>query len=190
MRTSSFQSLKNHFLIATPQMADPSFAETLTLICEHSKDGALGVVINRPTELMLGEIFRQVGIEYSDTWAQSQSAVYAGGPVASERGFVLHSNDRLWESSLNVGEDINLTTSKDILVAMANNEGPSHTLVALGYAGWGAGQLEQEMAENTWLTCAATPAIIFTIPYEQRLTAAAASLGVDLHLLSGQVGHA
>ena len=110
--------------------------------------------------------------------------------MASERGFVLHSNDRSWESSLNVGAGLNLTTSKDILVAMAHNEGPSHALVALGYAGWGAGQLEREMAENTWLTCDANPAIIFTTPSEQRLTAAASSLGVDLHLLSGQVGHA
>ena len=171
-------------------MADPSFAETLTLICEHSQDGALGVVINRPTDLTLGEIFLQVGIEPPDAWPQGRSAVYAGGPVASERGFVLHSNDRSWESSLNVGEGLNLTTSKDILVAMANNEGPSHSLIALGYAGWGAGQLEQEMAENTWLTCAARPSIIFTTPCEQRLTAAASSLGVNLHLLSGQVGHA
>ena len=119
MRTSSFQSLKNHFLIAMPQMADPSFAETLTLICEHSPEGALGVVINRPTDLTLGEIFRQVGIERPDSWPQSQNAVYAGGPVAAERGFVLHSNDRIWESSLSVGEGLNLTTSKDILVAMA-----------------------------------------------------------------------
>ena len=190
MRTSCFQSLKNHFLIATPQMADPSFAQTLTLICEHSRDGALGVVINRPTELTLGEIFQQVGIEYPSTWQQSQNIVYAGGPVASERGFVLHPNDRIWESSLNVGAGLNLTTSKDILVAMAHSKGPSYALVALGYAGWGAGQLEQEMAENTWLTCAANPAIIFTTPCEQRLTAAASSLGVDLHLLSGQVGHA
>lgn len=190
MSTSSFQSLKNHFLIAMPQMADPSFAETLTLICEHSPDGALGVVINRPTDLTLGEIFRQVGIEHSDSWSQSQNAVYAGGPVASERGFVLHSNDRIWESSLSIGEGLNLTTSKDILVAMANNEGPSHALVALGYAGWGAGQLEREMTENTWLTCAANPSIIFTTPCQQRLTAAASSLGVDLHLLSAQVGHA
>ena len=171
-------------------MADPSFAETLTLVCEHSPDGALGVVVNRPTDLTLGEIYRQVGIEHPETWSQSQSAVYAGGPVAAERGFVLHSNDRLWESSLSVGDSVNLTTSKDILVAMANNEGPAHALVALGYAGWGAGQLEREMAENTWLTCDANPSIIFSTPSQQRLTAAASSLGVDLHLLSGQVGHA
>lgn len=190
MSTETFKSFKNNFLIAMPHMADPSFVETLTLICEHSPDGALGVIINRPTDLTLGEIFRQVGIEEPDTWPLSQNAVYAGGPVAAERGFVLHSNDSSWESSVTVGDGLNLTTSKDILLAMANNEGPSHSLVALGYAGWGAGQLEREMGENTWLSCDANPAIIFSTPFQQRLNAAASSLGVDLHLISDQIGHA
>jgi putative transcriptional regulator len=190
MSSATFQSLKNHFLIAMPHMADPSFAGALTLICEHSDGGALGIVINRPTDLTLGEIFGQVGISDADHCIQSPNAVYAGGPVAVERGFVLHSGNCHWESSLDIDNRLQLTTSRDILLAMANDKGPDKSLVALGYAGWGSGQLEKEISENAWLTCKADNDIIFQTPYHSRLDAAAKSLGVDLHMLSDQVGHA
>ncbi|WP_062263283.1 YqgE/AlgH family protein [Endozoicomonas arenosclerae] len=190
MSSETFQSLKNHFLIAMPRMADPSFAGTLTLVCEHSPGGALGIVVNRPTDLTLGEIFSQVGIEEADECFLSPDAVYAGGPVAVERGFVLHSGSTLWESSLNIGRGLQLTTSKDILLAMARDEGPDDSLVALGYAGWGSGQLEKELSDNAWLTCQANQQIIFETPFQGRLDAAAESLGVDLRMLSDQVGHA
>ena len=189
MSSTTFESLKSHFLIAMPRMADPSFAETLTIICEHSSDGALGVIVNRPTDLTLGEIFKQVGIHQPKAQSHSAEAVYAGGPVAVERGFVLHSGERHWEASLDIDEGLQLTTSRDILIAMAHEEGPQSALVALGYAGWGAGQLEREMTDNAWLTCKANPAIIFQTPFDQRLSAAAQSLGIDLSLLSDQVGH-
>ena len=185
-----FQSLKNHFLIAMPGMVDPSFTESLTLICDHNTDGALGIIVNRPTELAMSEIFRQVGIKDHDSKSQSGHSVYSGGPVSQERGFVLNSGEQYWESCQPIGNGIQLTTSSDILVAMAEDRGPSHSLVALGYAGWGAGQLEEELSQNAWLTCKADPDIIFNTPYHLRLNAAASSLGVDLSLISDQVGHA
>ena len=185
-----FQNLRNHFLIAMPGMADPSFTETLTLICEHSSEGALGIIVNRPTTISVGEVFRQIGISGYNHKSQSSRAVYSGGPVSQERGFVLNSGEMSWESCLTVGDGLQLTTSADILLAIADDEGPSASLVALGYAGWGAGQLEQELSANAWLTCKADPAIIFKTPCHLRLDAAARSLGVNLNLISDQVGHA
>lgn len=190
MSSATFQSLKSHFLIAMPRMADPSFAESLTLICEHSSTGALGIIVNRPTDLTLGEVFSQVGVSHPESSPLSPDAVYAGGPVAVERGFVLHTGGHRWDSSLPIAEGLELTTSKDILMAIANSTGPDKALVALGYAGWGAGQLEQELAENAWLTCQADPDIIFRTPFQNRLEQAAQSIGVDLRLISDQVGHA
>ena len=185
-----FQDLSNHFLIAMPGMVDPSFSETLTLICEHSSEGALGIVVNRPTTISVGEVFRQIGIAGYNHKAGSNQSVYSGGPVSQERGFVLNSGEQSWESSLAIGSGLQLTTSSDILVAIADNEGPGASLVALGYAGWGAGQLEQELSANAWLTCKADPDIIFHTPCHLRLSAAANSLGVNLNLISDQVGHA
>lgn len=190
MSDVAFQNLKNHFLIAMPGLVDPSFAESLTLICDHTADGALGIIVNRPTSLSMGEIFRQVGIPDHSNKSQSGHSVYSGGPVSQERGFVLNSGEQFWESSIPIGKGIQLTTSSDILVAMAENRGPSRSLVALGYAGWGAGQLEEEISQNAWLTCKADPDIIFNTPHHLRLNAAASSLGVDLSLMSDQVGHA
>ncbi|WP_256484633.1 YqgE/AlgH family protein [Endozoicomonas sp. 4G] len=190
MSSKTFQSLKNHFLIAMPRMADTSFAGTLTLVCEHSPTGAMGIIVNRPTELTLGEIFSQVGIKDSDKCFLSPDAIYSGGPVAVERGFVLHSGNDQWQSSLEISQGLQLTTSRDILLAMARDEGPDDSLVALGYAGWGSGQLEKELSDNAWLTCKASQQIIFETPFQRRLDAAAQSLGVDLRLLSDQIGHA
>jgi len=179
-------SLQNQFLIAMPQMQDPTFAGTLTFICDHNEHGAMGIVVNRPLTITLHEILEQLELDVS----VPDAPVFAGGPVQTDRGFVLHHPRGRWQSSIAISEDICLTTSRDILAAMATDAGPQHALIALGYAGWGAGQLEQEMASNAWLTCPATPQILFHTAPDKKLDAALASLGVDPHRLSGQVGHA
>ncbi|NIP71714.1 MAG: YqgE/AlgH family protein [Gammaproteobacteria bacterium] len=182
-------SLTNHFLIAMPQLADPNFFHTVTYICEHNRDGAMGIVINRPLELTLGEVLDHMGIDAEHRDAIGQT-VYMGGPVQQERGFVLHRPASHWDATLAIADDIGVTTSRDILSAIARGEGPNNALVALGYAGWGAGQLEGEIAENAWLSGPADEHILFETPDEQRWEAAAALLGVDLNLLSGDAGHA
>ncbi|MDO3387592.1 YqgE/AlgH family protein [Gilvimarinus sp. SDUM040013] len=183
-------SLRNQFLIAMPGMDDPNFAHSVTYICEHSDDGAMGLVINLPMEITLGEIYQQLELDCDD-----QSASYpalAGGPVGVERGFVLHPNLKTerWQSTLHISDTVALTASKDILEAMSRGQGPEHYLVALGYAGWEKGQLEQEIAENAWLTVPADEQILFHTPTEQRWSAAARDLGIDLNLISNTVGHA
>lgn len=186
---STPQYLTNHFLIAMPQLADPNFFHTVTYICEHNSDGALGIVINRPLDMRLGEIFAHMGIEAADSRAMDMP-VYLGGPVQQERGFVLHEPPGDWEASLKITDSLAITTSRDVLAAIANRTGPQRALVALGYAGWGAGQLEQEMADNAWLSGPADTRILFEVPDHERWRAAAALLGVDLNLLSGDAGHA
>ena len=182
-------SLANHFLIAMPSLADANFARSVTLICEHSDEGAMGIVINRLTDLRLGDIFTQMGIE-ADTTTSVGSAVYLGGPVQNNRGFVLHEPLGDWESTLSVTDKFGVSTSRDILEAIAQRRGPEKFLVALGYAGWGAGQLEREISENSWLSGPANRDIIFDLPAELRWKAAAQLVGVDLTMLSGEVGHA
>ena len=182
-------SLANHFLIAMPSLADANFARSVTLICEHSDEGAMGIVINRVTDLHLGDIFEQLDIE-PDKATNSESAVYLGGPVQNNRGFVLHEPLGNWESTLTVTDKFGVSTSRDILEAIAQNRGPEKFLVALGYAGWGAGQLEREISENSWLSGPASRSIIFDLPVEQRWKAAAQLVGVDLTTLSGEAGHA
>ncbi|MEJ2670575.1 MAG: YqgE/AlgH family protein [Gammaproteobacteria bacterium] len=192
--SSQYDFLTNHFLIAMPQLRDLHFSHALTYICEHNDTGALGIIVNRPLHVTLKEVIDHVGIEFDDNLNRQQNPisdwVFSGGPVQTERGFVLHSNDKTWESSLAISKDIALTTSQDILKAVANNEGPNQFLVALGYAGWGAGQLEREVAQNAWLTVPANPDIIFKTPIEQRWNAAAVPLGIDLNLMSSSIGHA
>lgn len=178
--------IRNQFLIAMPYLQDPNFNGTLTYICDHNKHGALGLVVNRPLEFSLGEVLDQLDID----GGQLQMPVYSGGPVKVERGFVLHRPRGDWQSSLPIGDSLTMTTSRDILEAIANDEGPSEFLVALGYAGWGAGQLEQELAGNFWLNCPADPDILFSVPWQQRLPAALARLGIDWNQLSDSVGHA
>lgn len=180
--------LANHFLIAMPQLADPNFSQTVTYICEHNGDGALGIVINRPLELRLGEVLAHMDLA-ADRDGIAALPVYLGGPVQTDRGFVLHRGPRRWAATLPVSDDISVTSSRDILDDIAHGQGPEQMLVALGYAGWGAGQLEREMAENSWLSGPADPEILFEVPDETRWAAAAARLGVDLSLLSGQAGH-
>jgi putative transcriptional regulator len=182
-------SLANQLLIAMPGMADPNFSSTVTLICEHNDEGALGIVINRPLNLRLGGLFEQLQLDNPDPVALDQP-VLMGGPVGPERGFVLHDSSHHYENSLAISGEICLTLSRDIIDALASGEGPEKSLVALGYAGWDAGQLEAEMLANSWLNVSATPEIVFDLPFADRWAAAAKALGVDLTLLSTEAGHA
>lgn len=184
-------NLTNHFLIAMPNMVDPYFAKSLTYICEHNEQGALGVVVNRPTEMTLGAFFEQVEIPLANL-ELARLPVYFGGPVQVDRGFVLHRPVGGWQSTLDVDGEIGLTTSRDILEAVSAGRGPDSEglLVSLGYSGWAPGQLEQELIQNAWLTVAANMSIIFDTPPEARLGSALSLLGVDLASLSEEAGHA
>lgn len=182
-------SLKSQLLIAMPALQDPNFARTVTYICEHGEHGAMGIVINRPTDLRLVDVLNHMQIE-GDIGDTADQTVYLGGPVEEERGFVLHTHTDPWDSTMVVNPQISITTSRDILEAMARGVGPSQTLVALGYAGWGAGQLEREIQDNAWLSGPADQSILFELPAEQRWEAAARLLGVDVNLLSSEAGHA
>jgi putative transcriptional regulator len=181
--------LTGHFLIAMPSMADPNFAKTLTYVCEHNDNGALGLVINRPTDMSLRILLERINLP-GDLDELGTIPVYFGGPVQTDRGFVLHKPVGNWQSTLNVGGAIGLTTSKDILEAVGNGAGPDEILVTLGYAGWAPGQLENELAQNAWLTVAADTEVIFDLPPAERLPAAVRLLGIDLTRLSDEVGHA
>lgn len=185
----SSDCLRDHFLLAMPCLSEGIFSHSITYICEHGESGAMGIVINQPLDLSLEEIFEHLQINARHDF--TDSPVMAGGPVQIDHGFVLHRNcDKTWEASLKVTTEITLTTSRDILRAIANEEGPSDHLIALGYAGWAAGQLEQELAENSWLTLPANSDIIFSTPADQRVGAAAALLGIDMNLISAAAGHA
>jgi putative transcriptional regulator len=165
------------------------FAHSVTYLCEHTEQGAMGLIINRPIGIALGEILEHLDID--GVRNHGKDPVMAGGPVQTDRGFVLHrTSERQWESTLSITDEISLTTSRDILDALAHNDGPNFALVALGYAGWGAGQLEQELAANSWLTIPADSAIIFNTPTEERFNAAVAKLGIDIAQLAPGAGHA
>jgi putative transcriptional regulator len=182
--------LTNQFLIAMPAMTDDNFSQTVTLICEHNPQGALGLIINRPLDMQLSDIFRQLKLPTTREPLSSQP-VLQGGPVQTDRGFVVHrAEERTWDSTLRVSDQVHVTTSRDILDAMARGAGPSEAFVALGYAGWEAGQLENEMVQNAWLSVAAAPTVLFETPYEERWRAAGRLLGVDLATLSPHAGHA
>jgi putative transcriptional regulator len=179
----------NQFLIAMPNMEDPNFYHSVTYICEHTEKGALGLTINRVTDISVGEVLSQMDLDWPEP-ALADQLVYVGGPVEAERGFILHSPVGDWETSVRITDDLALTTSRDILEAVANGYKPDRLMVALGYAGWGAGQLEQEMAENAWLTTPADPAVLFDLPIQERWEKAAQGIGIDISRLSGDVGHA
>lgn len=181
--------LTNHFLIAMPTLEDPNFQHAVAYLCEHNSEGGLGIIINHPTEVSLGELLEHLEIEPASP-AIANETVYMGGPVQRERGFVLHSPEGDWDSSLRISDSVSVTTSRDILAAIARGEGPERYLVALGYAGWEAGQLEQELAQNAWLNGPADPEIIFNRSTPERWQAAASLLGVDMTLLSSDAGHA
>ncbi len=182
-------NLTNQFLIAMPALADPNFYHTVTYVCAHNEDGAMGIVINRPMDLNLGDIMSQMSIEVTAKRVKDLP-IFDGGPVQRERGFVIHRPAGEWDAMLAVGSGLSVTTSRDILVAVANGEGPDKTLIALGYAGWGAGQLEREIADNAWLHGPANERVLFEMPHEERWQAAAALVGVDFDRLSGEAGHA
>ena len=181
--------LTHHFLIAMPNMVDPYFAKSLTYICEHNEQGALGVVVNRPIDLSLQALFERINLKL-EPYELHDLPVYFGGPVQTDRGFVLHQPVGEWHSTLKVRDSLGLTTSKDILEAVGKGSGPAKILVTLGYSGWAAGQLEHELGQNAWLTVEAGEQIIFDLPAEEKLPAAMELLGVDFASLSEDTGHA
>jgi putative transcriptional regulator len=183
-------SLTNQLLIAMPALADPNFAQTVTLVCEHSTDrGALGIVLNKPLPMTLAEVLSQMQLEASELQI-GERPVLRGGPVHSDRGFVLHRPGGEWDSSHQISELVQVTTSRDVLAAMARGDGPGDAFVALGYAGWASGQLERELLDNAWLSIPATGDIVFELPYEERWPAAFRVLGVDPGRMTPFAGHA
>ncbi len=182
-----FSSLKHHFLIAMPALKDSPFEHSITYICSHDDNGAMGLVLNNPTELDLSEVLEQLEIEGA---YGHDRPVLLGGPVHQEHGFILHQDKGEWRSTLAVTDDVYVSTSKDILSALADGTGPNKYKVALGYAGWDAGQLEEELLGNSWLTVKATEDIIFNTPEKQMYQAALKLLGIDETFLSSEVGHA
>ncbi|HKQ82744.1 MAG TPA: YqgE/AlgH family protein [Steroidobacteraceae bacterium] len=187
MATSQY--LTNQFLIAMPALADANFSQTVTYICEHNEAGALGLVINRPLKMKMSEVFEQLKMPTPPLVLANQSVLH-GGPVQTDRGFVVHSAGKRWDATLPVSERIHVTTSRDILDALSRGEGPEIAFIALGYAGWDAGQLETEVANNAWLTVPCDERILFQTPFEQRWHEAARLLGVDLAMISSEAGHA
>jgi putative transcriptional regulator len=185
--------LANHFLIAMPSMLDPIFGGTVIYLCEHNADGALGVIINKPTDMTMDVLLERIDLSSQPILhplALGQKPVMFGGPVQVERGFVLHTPHGAYSSIMKVTDEIALTTSKDVLEAVASGRGPERLLVTLGCAGWSAGQLEEEIARNGWLTVGADPGIIFDLPIEERFFAAMKLLGIDPIMLTGSAGHA
>jgi len=185
--------LTNQFLIAMPGMADDTFARTVVYLCEHNEKGALGLVINKPIDIKLKNLFEKVELAL-DREELAEQPVYFGGPVQTERGFVLHEklgeHHMPYNSTLSVPGGLAMTTSKDVLEALAEGTGPARVLVTLGYSGWQAGQLEDELGRNGWLTVDADPKVIFDTPIEQRYDTALALLGIDPRMLSQEAGHA
>lgn len=188
-RMSAGNYLTNQFLIAMPSMADGNFAQTVTFIWEHNEEGALGIIINRPLQMRLSDVFDQLKMPMAPG-VNAHQAVLQGGPVQTDRGFVVHQAGGRWEHTRQVSSRIQVTTSPDILDAMARGSGPETALIALGYAGWGAGQLENEIVQNAWLTVPCDERILFDTPYEQRWRAAGRLLGIDLATISPHAGHA
>ena len=183
-------SLTNHLLIAMPTLADPNFSQTVTIVCEHTEKGALGIVVNKPLPMKLSDVLEQMSLEPRSDYIAAKP-VLRGGPVSTDRGFVLHRPGGQWDHSHKVSDMIQVTTSRDVLAAIARGEGPDDAFVALGYAGWEAGQLEQEVMDNAWLTTRADERIIFDTPLDERWTAAARKLGVtDPSQIAGYAGHA
>ena len=183
----------DHFLIAMPSMLDPVFGGSVVYLCEHNADGALGVIINKPTDMTMDTLFERIDLQLeitADGTTRDKEPVMFGGPVQVERGFVLHTPAGLYSSMIRVNDAVALTTSKDVLEAVGSGKGPPQFLVSLGCAGWGAGQLEDEIARNGWLTVAASSSIIFDTPIEARFAAALKLLGIDPMMLSGEAGHA
>lgn len=181
--------LRNQLLIALPGLSDPNFARSVTLLCQHDGEGAMGVMINRASDYLLGEVFDQMEVDCTDP-AMRARQVLVGGPVHPQHGFVLHDGGAAWDSSVAISDRLWVTTSRDVLEAAAAGQGPQRMLVALGCAGWGAGQLEYEIGENSWLTVPADPDLLFDTPLEHRWQAAAGRIGVNIAHLPDYAGHA
>lgn len=181
--------LADQFLIAMPSMDDPFFARTVIFVCEHNENGAMGMVINRPLTISLSDVLTQMSITNNNPKTSGMPVLY-GGPLHQERGFVVHSPTGEWRSTFQVNPDIGVTTSRDILEAIAENKWEGDVLVSLGCAGWQPGKLEEELMSNIWLSVPADKDILFHVPYEKRWESAATSLGIDFHNLSGDSGHA
>ena len=191
-------NLTNHFLIAMPSLEDALFGKSVVYVCEHSPRGALGLVINKPADIRMDALFGKVDLDLKRQ-DLSESPVFQGGPVQTERGFVLHEaifagddkkDEALYASTMTIPGGLEMTTSKDVLEALASGAGPRRVLVSLGYSSWGEGQLESELGENSWLTVDADPEVIFGTPVEQRYDRALALLGLQAWMISSQVGHA
>lgn len=181
-------SLRNQFLIAMPTLADSYFSHTVTYICDHNEHGAMGIVINQSLDIDMLEVLAQLGIKSNVPY--QPSTILAGGPVNKQQGLIIHRNEGTWDSTLNITDTVCITASKDILKAVAEGTAPSGSQLVLGYAGWGSGQLEQEISENSWLTIPADEAILFDTPMEERWSAIANHIGIDLNLISSNAGHA
>lgn len=182
-------SFANQFVIAMPSLQDPGFSRTVSIICEHNEFGALGLVINRPSNMCVADLFAQMDLVAPDTELAEQPVMH-GGPVATDRGFILHEKQGAWESTMSISPHLQLTTSLDILEAMSKGNGPKRALMAVGYAGWMAGQLESEMSANSWLNADYTPNVLFETPVGHRWLAAARLLGIEPHQISSEAGHA
>jgi putative transcriptional regulator len=200
-------SLENQLLIAMPTLGDPYFNKTVTYICEHNEEGAMGLIINLPVNITLSDLLKQIEPEEeeaaqviestdeelagaTDITNSLEQLVLAGGPISKQRGFVLHSSQTGWTSSLALSKELMITTSKDILLALGTEKAPEQFMVTLGYAGWGPGQLEKELQANSWLTTPADIEILFNTPIEQRWKKATEKMGIDLAHLSSDIGHA
>jgi len=185
----SDSSLTNHLLIAMPTLVDPNFAQTVTVVCEHTEKGALGIVVNKPLPMRLADVLEQMDI-HALTEHIAAMPVLRGGPVYNDRGFVLHRPGGKWDHSHRVSDAVQITTSRDVLAAMARGEGPEDAFIALGYAGWEAGQLEKEIKENSWISMPFDSGMVFDLPYEDRWSAAWRLLGIDKDMMSRVSGNA
>ncbi|MEQ5835808.1 YqgE/AlgH family protein [Marinobacter sp. NFXS9] len=184
--TIADDSLRNRLLVASPYLEDPGFHGTVIFMCEHNSDGAMGLVINRPLDISVGEVLEQLDLDGEEV----NQPVYAGGPVQPERGFVLHRPFGEWQSSMAITDQLTMTTSRDILEAIGCGEGPSEFLMALGYSGWSPGQLEEELNTSSWLVCPAHHDLLFRVESEQRYAEVIRAMGIDLNQLTDTVGHA
>ena len=187
---SASSYLENQFLIAMPQLLDPYFSNTVTYLWKHNEEGALGIVINKPLRASVADIFDELAIECTvEEGPFQQRQVLAGGPVEQDKGFIIHDSKRLWDSSIEISADITICTSRTILQDIATGNGPDNYLIALGCAGWEAGQLEQEISDNAWLTAPVNKELLFSRDYEHKAAAAAALLGIELQHISPEAGH-
>lgn len=187
---STMTSLANQFLIAMPSLDESYFGRTIIYLCEHDDDGAMGLVINKPTELSIAKVLSELNLVDEEDEQLNGQHVMSGGPVQTDRGFILHNDNKQWSSSLKLDEQITVTTSKDILAQLNTEQGPQKFIMTLGYAGWSPGQLEQELADNTWLTLEADPELLFNTPVDKCWDKALEKLGVSIDQLSSMSGHA